>query len=90
MIHVGFQLWLNCCWHHRESSIYLCPYGSGVNSINFHLTHANVRWQWAHDGDMNHNFRLLRTSWRDYHPQSAAPALYLYLVALRALFRLRQ
>jgi hypothetical protein len=31
---IGFQLLLNYCFHHPESTLLLCPYGVGVNYIN--------------------------------------------------------
>ena len=80
--HAGFQLLLNYCWHHNASSIYLCPYGGGINYINHNQTRANVRLQWARDGEMGHNATLLHQSPTSmYH--RAAPPLHMDVVALR-------
>lgn len=43
---VGQQLLVNYCFGHNESTLLLCPYGSGVNYIN-HSREPNVRIQWA-------------------------------------------
>lgn len=54
---VGHQLLLNYCFGHNDSTLLLCPYGSGVNYIN-HSREPNVRIQWAttfaaaHDHDI--------------------------------------
>ncbi len=84
--HVGFQLMYNYCWRHEHyqtvSSIVLCPYGMYVNYINHNQSLANVRVQWAKDGDMNHNASLLQAHPRDMY-YSDAPKLWLDFVALR-------
>ena len=43
---IGQQLLLNYCFGHKESTLMLCPYGSGVNYIN-HSREPNVKIQWA-------------------------------------------
>ena len=84
--HVGYQLMYNYCWRHEHyqtvSSIVLCPYGMYVNYINHNQSLANVRVQWAKDGDMNHNASLLQAHPRDLY-YSDAPKLWLDFVALR-------
>ena len=80
--HAGYQLLLNYCWHHITSSIYLCPYGGGINYINHNKTRANVRLQWAPDGQMGHNESLLHQSPSAMYSQ-AAPKLHMDVVALR-------
>lgn len=52
---VGWQLLLNYCFGHAESSLLLCPYGSGVNFINHNDTRANAKIQWAPHGVISHN-----------------------------------
>jgi len=79
---VGHQLLLNYCWHHEESSIYLCPYGGGINYINHNKTQANVRLQWAEDGHMNHDGSLLKQTPTAMYYQSA-PKLHMDVVATR-------
>ena len=46
------QLLLNYCWGHEESTLLLCPYGSGVNYINHNQTLANVKIQWSKHGTL--------------------------------------
>ena len=60
----SYQLLLNYCFGHAESSLLLCPNGGGVGLIN-HAKNgvANVRVQWAQDfsahrHDMVHNATL--------------------------------
>ena len=50
----GKQLLLNYCFGHPESSMVLCPLGSGINYINHNQTKANVKVQWARHGDLGH------------------------------------
>ncbi|KAL3940366.1 MAG: hypothetical protein SGBAC_005094 [Bacillariaceae sp.] len=59
----GYQLLLNYCFGHHESSLLLCPYGSGVNYINHNSTMANVKIQWAPHGVIGHN-----SSWLSMAP----------------------
>ncbi|CAJ1928296.1 unnamed protein product [Cylindrotheca closterium] len=51
----GYQLLLNYCFGHHESSLLLCPYGPGVNYINHNSTMANVKIQWAPHGVTGQN-----------------------------------
>ena len=84
--HIGYQLMYNYCWRHEQhanvSSIVLCPYGMNVNYINHNQSLANVRVQWAKDGEMNHNASLLQNHPREMY-FSDAPKLWLDFVALR-------
>lgn len=78
----GHQLLLNYCLKHDESSILLCPYGSGINFVNHNKTLANVRLQWAANGQLYHDETLLKLSpHRMYY--HAAPQLVIDLVTLR-------
>ncbi|CAB9497784.1 Guanylate cyclase [Seminavis robusta] len=52
---VNHQMMLNYCYGHHQSTMLLCPYGSGVNYINHNQTLANVRIQWAPNGTTSHN-----------------------------------
>ena len=41
------QVMINYCWSHKETSIFLCPYGTGIHNINHTpaaKTNARVRW----------------------------------------------
>jgi len=43
----GLQVMINYCWSHKETSIFLCPYGTGIHNINHTpaaKTNARVRW----------------------------------------------
>lgn len=51
----GFQMWYNYCMGHRNSSVLLCPYGSGVSYINHNQMLANIKLQWAPHGIVSHN-----------------------------------
>eukprot|EP00980_Cylindrotheca_fusiformis_P003670 scaffold818_cov136-Cylindrotheca_fusiformis.AAC.36 len=52
---IGYQLVMNYCFGHSESSLMLFPYGIGVNYINHNQTLANVRVEWARDGVTTHD-----------------------------------
>lgn len=87
---VGYQIMMNYCWKHAESTLYLCPYGAGVNYVNHGSSRgndngnkkANVRLQWTADGVMGHN-----AAWLSKPPQDmeygASPGLFIDLVATR-------
>jgi hypothetical protein len=51
---IGRQLIMNYCYGHSDSSVLLCPYGSGVNYINHNQTLVNVKIRWAKDGTTAH------------------------------------
>ena len=66
------QLLVNYCFGHVQSTLLLCPYGSGVNFMNAATTGAansnnanqsslvpNVRIQWPTNGRLSHNATLL-------------------------------
>jgi hypothetical protein len=55
----GQQLLLNYCFSHPQTTLTLCPYGSGVNYINHNKTKANVKVQWSKDGITNHHSEWL-------------------------------
>jgi hypothetical protein len=79
----GHQIMMNYCWKHWESSIFLCPYGAGVNYINHHAE-PNVRLQWAEDGVMGH-----KANWLTKTPNNigfkASPGLFLDLIATKEI-----
>lgn len=58
-VRIGYQLLLNYCFGHRESSLVLCPYGPMVPYINHNATLANVKIQWADPERGNHVPELL-------------------------------
>jgi hypothetical protein len=59
---VGYQLWYKYCMGHAgvNSSILLCPYGSGVNYMNHNESLTNVKLQCAPHGIVGHN-----NTWRN-------------------------
>jgi hypothetical protein len=59
---IGYQLLLNYCFGHPQSTLLICPYGSGVNYINHNQTMVNVKIQWAPNGHFNHDSEWLKTS----------------------------
>lgn len=79
-----YQIFYNYCWHHPESSVFLCPYGVGVSYINHgrNGTTANARLQWAKDGEMRHQDEVLHSSPRNML-NIASPRLYMDVVATR-------
>jgi len=76
------QILMNYCWTHPESSLFICPYGPGVQYINHNKTLANVKVKWAEHGQMGHNSEILQK-----HPENmfpiANPGLTLDFVATR-------
>ena len=58
---IGKQLVVNYCFGHPESTLLLCPYGSGINYINHNRTLANVKVQWSTDGTMGHNDEWIKS-----------------------------
>jgi SET domain len=55
----GKQLIYNYCYGHAESTLLLCPYGSGINYINHHhdYSHINVRLEWIQSPELMRTFR---------------------------------
>ena len=76
------QIIMNYCWTHRDASLFLCPYGPGVPYINHNKQQANIRVEWAKDGEMGHKEHLLNE-----HPEAmfpkASPGLTLEFIATR-------
>jgi hypothetical protein len=62
---IGYQILLNYCFGHPQSTILLCPYGAGVNYINHNRTQANIKVQWSQHGIINHN-----STWLDLTPDA--------------------
>ncbi|GAX24545.1 hypothetical protein FisN_4Hh064 [Fistulifera solaris] len=78
---VHYQISYNYCLHHPDSSIFLCPYGIGVNYINHGgKDGANVKLQWASEGELGHNNTILQQSPR-HLLGNAAPRIFLNYVA---------
>lgn len=56
---VGYQMMLNYCYGHPQSTVLLCPYGSNIGYINHNKSLANVKLQWSQDGITMHNHSWL-------------------------------
>jgi hypothetical protein len=59
---IGFQIILNHCIGHPESTLLLFPYGLGVNYINHNSSRANVEIRWAANGTSGHDASWLELS----------------------------
>lgn len=57
----GYQMMLNYCYGHPESTLLLCPYGSNIGYINHNKTRANVKIQWAPHGMIRQNHTWLQS-----------------------------
>lgn len=80
---INHQISYNYCFHHPESSLFLCPYGVGINYINHGgKDAANVKLQWARDGELGHNNTILQQSPRNLLG-NATPRIFLNYVATR-------
>jgi hypothetical protein len=70
----GYQVLLNYCYSHAETTLLLCPYGAGINYINHQSgKKANVKIQWAEDFPLAHQSQGLNETvesleW-NYQPQ---------------------
>lgn len=47
---VGSQLAANYCWSATEITVALCPYGTGLPSVNHHPSKSNARLEWPPQG----------------------------------------
>lgn len=52
---VGYQLILNYCFGHRDSTLLLCPYGPQAPYVNHNKTLANVKLAWGDPKRGNHH-----------------------------------
>ena len=81
---IGEQVSVNYCFGHEDSTMLLCPYGSGINYINHNRTSANVKIQWAENGSTGHN-----SDWLSLPPElmmyNYAPSLAFDYVAIKPI-----
>lgn len=68
----GYQLLLNYCYGHANSTLLLCPYGPMVNLVNHNKTLANVALRWADPRRGNHMPALLKGSIEELEKDSTA------------------
>jgi hypothetical protein len=81
-----YQLLLNYCLGHEESSLLLSPYGPGFSLINHNQTLANVKLQWADPERSNHHPELLQqpiSSLYQKNKSTSSRQLAMEVVALR-------
>ena len=95
----GQQLLLNYCFSHPQTTVVVCPYGSGINYIN-HASNsansansdsnsnngddsANVKIQWSKNGTTNHNDDWLLKTPNEMMDYSYATHLAFDYIALR-------
>jgi hypothetical protein len=81
---IGSQLVTNYCFSHPQTSLALCPYGAGVNSINHSREMANVRLQWPITEITNHRLSML-TKPPEQWSTFLSPPLALDYVATRTI-----
>ena len=75
---------MNYCWNHVSSSLFLCPYGYGVNYINHNQTLANVKMQWTPAGIMGQRSEYLHQS-PEAMDHLSSPGLVMDIVATREI-----
>lgn len=71
---IGTQLVINYCFSHPETTLALCPYGKGINSINHSSEKVNLRVEWPADQFLNHNASYITmppNQWNTLKPQLA-------------------
>ena len=82
---VGQQVLLNYCFSHPQSTVLLCPYGSGINYINHAPSpyRVNVQIRWARDFPASgHNDSVLHEP-LSYLASTEQPILAVDYVATR-------
>lgn len=77
-----YQISLNYCFKHSDSTLLLCPYGANVGYINHNKTKTNVKVQWAPNGEIGHDRHSLRENFSQL-VQSYKPRLAFDYVATR-------
>lgn len=80
---VGYQLMLNYCYAHPDSSIMLCPYGAGINYINHDRQRANVKIQWAKNFAVAHNQTAVESGPYSMFAQTEKPFLTFDYIATK-------
>jgi hypothetical protein len=80
---IGYQLLLNYCWGHAESTVLLCPYGAGVSFINHNQSRANVAIRWAPEGQISHNSTWLQLTSVNEMKREFSAKLAIDFIALR-------
>jgi hypothetical protein len=84
---MGYQILLNYCLGHRESTVLLCPYGPHASYINHNRTLANARLAWSDPQRSNHDPRALEWPPSLLEKRSSSAALSMDVVATRDIRR---
>jgi hypothetical protein len=84
---MGYQILVNYCYGHQDSSMLLCPYGNGVNYINHNQSQANLKIRWAEDFGIVHNATLVKEGLVEELMWQYKPQLAFDYVALRDIER---
>lgn len=78
----GYQLLVNYCFGHTNSTLLLCPYGPLSNLVNHNQTRANVKLIWSDPKKGNHESELLAKDVVEFSNERTAK-LSMDLVAIR-------
>jgi SET domain len=79
---IGYQMIINYCYGHLNSTMLLCPYGPIVNLVNHNQTRANVKLKWADPDRGNHEPEMLAKAVNEFEADRTAK-LAMELVAIR-------
>lgn len=79
---MGYQLLLNYCYGHKDSTLVVCPYGPLTNYVNHNQTRANVQLTWGRPETGNHMPALLNQSVTTLQNDKTAK-LAMELIAIR-------
>jgi hypothetical protein len=78
----SYQLLINYCYGHLNSTMLLCPYAPHVNLVNHNQTRANVKLKWADPDRGNHDPEMLAKPVNELEGLATAK-LAMDLVAIR-------
>jgi hypothetical protein len=81
----GYQIMLNYCYSHPETTLLFCPYGASVNYINHDRERANVKIQWAKNFPLGHNQTVVDTGDFSFLEKKETPVLALDYIATETI-----
>lgn len=79
---LGYQLLLNYCFGHHQSTLLLCPFAAMMSFVNHNQTRANARLRWSKPYQWTHMPELLQHPIEQFARNGTAK-LAMDLVALR-------
>ncbi|CAB9510485.1 Guanylate cyclase [Seminavis robusta] len=79
---VGYQLLMNYCYGHQNSTMLLCPYSPLANMVNHNQTRANVKLVWGDPERGEHEPNLLTKTINSFADASTSK-LAMELVAIQ-------